>query len=288
MQKLYYFSLSNKLCRLFFQNVKFFKLPVEKRCYIFIIILYMSHEILDLLYFYRSPIGQVTLKIILKKIAYLWDTPPNQLTGIGYCDPFLDIYHTQGTDCLTLSPSFTGLYARSGTETYPTALIHETCLPLLPDSQKYILCCHILEHTSYPEQFLTEIFNALKPEGEVIFIVANRHGAWARNDNTPFGSGRPYSRKQLTKLLQAVGFIITDYKPALFISPTMSVISHYYSNFIETIGGIFLPRYSGVHIIRALKRIYVSPMTTHKTDILNLIKDFPDFMPATKPIREKF
>lgn len=244
----------------------------------------MSHEILDLLYFYRSAIGQLSHKIILKKIEDLWTTPPNNLTGVGYCDPFLDTYHAQGTSCLALSPSFTGLYARSGIENYPTVLIQETNLPLRPDSQKHILCSHILEHTSYPEIFLKELFNCLKPEGEVIFIVTNRHGSWARNDNTPFGFGRPYSRKQLNKLLQQAGFMITDYKPALFLSPDTSIMSHRYNRFLEGLGSVFVPRYSGLHIIRALKRIYVPPMRIQKADILNIIKDFPDFIPNSKPV----
>jgi SAM-dependent methyltransferase len=247
----------------------------------------MSHEIIDLLYFYRSPIGRLVHTIILKKIGHLWETPPSHLTGIGYCDPFLDIYHATGTHCLALSPSFTGLYARSGIESYPTALIQETCLPLRQESQKNILCNHILEHTSYPDIFLKEIFNCLKPEGEVIFIVANRHGSWARNDNTPFGSGRPYSRKQLTVLLQQAGFIITDYKAVLFFSPNTSFLSPYYTDILETLGSIFISRYSGLHIIRALKRIYVPPMAMKKNDILHIIKDLPQLIPNSKPIREK-
>ncbi len=246
----------------------------------------MSHEILDLLYFYRSPIGQLVHKMILKKIESLWATPPSHLTGIGYCDPFLDVYHAQGTSCLALSPSFTGLYARFGIENYPTVLIQETNLPLRFESQKYILCNHILEHTSCPEVFLKELFNCLKPEGEVIFIVTNRHGSWSRSDNTPFGSGRPYSRKQLNTLLQHAGFMITDYKPTLFMSPDTSIIAHHYNHILETLGSVLVPRYSGVHIIRALKRIYVPPMNAQKNDILNIIKDFPDFMPSGKPIRE--
>lgn len=247
----------------------------------------MSHEIIDLLYFYRSPIGQLTHKIILKNIQELWETPPNYLTAIGYCDPFLDAYYHQGTHCLALNPSFTGLYARSGTEIYPTVLIEDTALPLRPESQKYILCHHILEHSYSPEIFLSEVFNCLKPEGEVILIVTNRHSIWARNENTPFGSGRPYTRKQLYKLLQQAGFIITDYRPVLFSSPKSSLLSHYYNQFLEIFGSIFLSRYSGLHIIRALKRLYVPPMIAKKSDILNVIGDFPKLVPNAKSIREK-
>ncbi|MFT6073012.1 MAG: SAM-dependent methyltransferase [Alphaproteobacteria bacterium] len=248
----------------------------------------MSQEILDLLYFYRSSIGQVTFKIILNIIHKLWDQKPEKLVGIGYCDPFLDVFHKQASQCLALTPSFTGMYARSGLEIYPTALIEETNLPLRPDSQSHILCLHIIEHIAHPEIFLQEVFKSLNAEGEVIFIVPNRHGSWARDDNTPFGSGQPYSRKQLYRLIQKSGFIITDYKPTLFTSPSGLSVSKYYSHFLEIIGRFLLPRYSGLHIIRALKRVYVPPIMTQKSDILKIIPDFGELLPAGKPLREKY
>ena len=40
----------------------------------------------------------------------------------------------------------------------------------------------------------------LAPGGQVVFIVPNRSGLWARRDVTPFGFGRPYSFGQLEAL----------------------------------------------------------------------------------------
>lgn len=248
----------------------------------------MSHEVLDLLHFYRSTVGQVAFRAILSYLEKLWEVPPKCLTGIGYTDPFLDYYHTQDTKCLALSPGFTGLYARSGIENYPTALIQETNLPLKKNSVKNILCIHIIEYTAHPEVFLNQVFECLEPEGEVIFIVANRHGSWARNDNTPFGSGRPYSRKQLNHLIREAGFIVNDYHPALFIQPNTSFTASYYSKSIETIGRFFLPRYSGLHIVRAIKRIYVPPMKKSTAEFLDLFPEIPPLLPKGEPIREGF
>jgi SAM-dependent methyltransferase len=247
----------------------------------------VSHEIIDLLYFYRSPLGRLTHNLILKKLYELWDYPVTHLTGIGYCDSFLDMYQAQGTYCLGLTPIFMGLYVRSGAENYPTVLIDETSLPLRHESQKNILCTHILEHTSYPEVFLNDVFRCLKPEGEVIFIVANRHSTWARNDNTPFGSGRPYSKKQLTLLLEQAGFIIIDCKASLFFSPNTPLTVPYYAQFLEKIGSVFFGRYCGIHIIRCLKRIYVPPMLVQKNSKINFMKHLPNLIPSTKPFRKK-
>ena len=39
-----------------------------------------------------------------------------------------------------------------------------------------------------------------------MIIVPNRRGVWARSDISPFGHGRPYSRPQLSRLLQQAEF----------------------------------------------------------------------------------
>lgn len=241
----------------------------------------MSSQIIELLYFYRSQIGKIAFAILLDKIQNIWTKPPEKLCGIGYTDHILDFYHTQSTRCMALTPSFLGVYARSGFENYPTIIIDETQLPISQESQTHILCMHILEHTVSQERFLHSVYHSLKPEGEVIFIVSNRRGNWARNENTPFGSGRPYTRKQLTSLITQAGFIITDFVPALFISPEASRFLQYNSDILEMFGQIFLSRYSGLHIVRAIKRIYVAPMNRVRQDTFDVIKDM---LPIPNPI----
>jgi len=245
----------------------------------------MSQEILNLLYFYRSVIGKITHETLLKMIHRFWTEPPKKIIGIGYTDPFLDYFHKHASDCLALTPSFTGAYARTGVESYPTALIQETDLPLKPESHSHILCIHMIEHCAYPDHFLQEAFKALKAEGEMIFVVPNRHGVWARNENTPFGSGQPYTKKQLYKLIQNAGFIITDYQPVLFTRPRALPVTRYYSHIIEKIGSLFFPRYSGLHIIRALKRVYVPPVQTSKEDLLNIMPVINGLLPNKQPAR---
>ncbi len=46
----------------------------------------------------------------------------------------------------------------------------------------------------------------LAPGGRLVIVVPNRRGVWARFEHTPFGTGRPFSRGQLTELLRETNF----------------------------------------------------------------------------------
>ena len=245
----------------------------------------MEHDLLNILYFYRSYLGTVTKRIIAKQINQFWQSAPNSLFGIGYTDTFLDDFHKAGSQCTAMMPMTMGGYARNGLENYTTVLVNDICLPLKKESIKNILCIHMLEHTPHPELFLQEVYNVMAPEGEMILIIPNRHGSWSQADTTPFGNGRPFSRNQIQKMLKNTGFVILNHSHNLFITPNSSKLSLYNSAIIENIGKLFLPRYSGIHIIRVLKRIYVPPRITEKKELVNLIGTLPDFIPSAKPIR---
>ena len=53
---------------------------------------------------------------------------------------------------------------------------------------------------------LAEVWRVLTPGGRLLVVVPNRAGLWARMENTPFGYGRPFSRKQLSRLMRDMQF----------------------------------------------------------------------------------
>lgn len=243
----------------------------------------MYPDITTLLKFYHSALGGVTRRYITALLDELWsmdDKTP--LCGIGYSDPYLDIYHDRGIECLALNSIFSGVYARTNTPTYGAVLVKETELPLGDNTQTRILCTHILEHTSWADYFLKEIMRVLSCEGEVIFIVPNRRGLWARFENTPFGCGEPYTRKQICDLIERQGFYITQKDTTLFFPPKDNPPSRLYMNMIEYIGRRFLSRYGGIHIIKAVKRNYIPPQL--KSPIGERMRLFPDMLPVTGKI----
>ena len=52
---------------------------------------------------------------------------------------------------------------------------------------------------------MRELWRVTAPNGRLIVVVPRRGGFWAQADNTPFGSGYPFSRGQLEKLLPELG-----------------------------------------------------------------------------------
>lgn len=87
-------------------------------------------------------------------------------------------------------------------------------------------------------------------------MVPNRRGVWARMEHTPFGSGRPYSRGQLTNLLRETNFTPAASAEALFFPPSKIHSVLRVRHAFETMGRRFWPVFSGVIVLEAQKRLY--------------------------------
>ena len=85
---------------------------------------------------------------------------------------------------------------------------------------------------------------------------ANRRGVWARFEHTPFGTGRPFSRGQLTTLLRGSNFTPGASAEALFFPPSKRRTILRFYQFAEKLGRRFWPMFSGVIVIEAQKRLY--------------------------------
>src|SRR3546814_9509344 len=97
-----------------------------------------------------------------------------------------------------------------------TALVFDEELPLPDSSVDRVLMVHSLEYAENPRETLKELWRVLAPGGRLVIVVPNRRGVWARMEHTPFGSGRPYSRGQLTALLRETNFTPAASTEALF------------------------------------------------------------------------
>ncbi|MEM6603208.1 MAG: methyltransferase domain-containing protein [Pseudomonadota bacterium] len=233
----------------------------------------MHPDVVELLQFYRSVTGTCAKRVLFDVLETLWNLNKDvTLCGVGYTDPFLDIYHKRDIKCIALQSAYSGIYTRSHDNHYLAALVHETELPLEDASQNHILCAHLLEHTYSPDLFMGEISRVLSPQGEVIFIVPNRRGLWARFEHTPFGSGQPYTISQLRHLCESHSLLITEQTCALFFPPKDHPPIRLYVNLAEYIGRkSFLSHYGGVHIIKAVKRAYIPPKL-HQPSLADPIK----------------
>ena len=102
--------------------------------------------------------------------------------------------------------------ARRGAIVWPSAssvrgcLIEPDVLPL-PDVQlDRLLLVHALEFEHDPGRVLDECWRVLDGGGQLMVVVPNRRGLWARAERSPFGHGRPFSGRQLHRLLEITRF----------------------------------------------------------------------------------
>ncbi|MGC1887661.1 MAG: methyltransferase type 11, partial [Stellaceae bacterium] len=90
-------------------------------------------------------------------------------------------------------------------------------------------------------------------------IAPNRRGIWARLDRTPFGSGRPYTMSQLSRLLRDEQFTPVGSDTALFIPPSRKRMILRSAAAWERIGKRWFPTFAGVVLVEATKQIYAKP-----------------------------
>lgn len=217
----------------------------------------MHADIVDLRQFYHSMLGHVAEQSIAIALSSLWQRlPQERLVGLGYAVPYLDRFRSDTERTFAFMPAGQGAVNWPVGELSATALVFDEELPLPDSSIDRVLMVHSLEYAENPRETLKEIWRVLAPGGRLVIVVPNRRGVWARMDHTPFGSGRPYSRGQLTALLRETNFTPGASTEALFFPPSkIRTILKLRSNF-ERVGRLLWPAFSGVIVVEAQKRLY--------------------------------
>jgi ubiquinone/menaquinone biosynthesis C-methylase UbiE len=138
-------------------------------------------------------------------------------------------------------------------------LADEGELPFADYSIDRVLLVHVLETTDQASPMLKEIWRVLAGGGRLLVIAPNRRGIWARLDRTPFGSGRPYTISQLSRLLRDEQFTPVGTDTALFIPPARKRMILRSAAAWERIGKRWFPTFAGVVLVEATKQIYAKP-----------------------------
>lgn len=217
----------------------------------------MHVDIVDLRQFYYSMLGRLAEQSISMALSSLWARlPEERLVGLGYAVPYLDRFRADTERTFAFMPAGQGAVNWPVGELSATALVFDEELPLPDSSVDRVLMVHALEFAENPRETLKEIWRVLAPGGRLVIVVPNRRGVWARMEHTPFGSGRPYSRGQLTSLLRETNFTPGATCEALLFPPSkIRAVLKLRGNF-ERIGRVLWPAFSGVIIVEAHKRLY--------------------------------
>ncbi|MGR3485848.1 MAG: class I SAM-dependent methyltransferase [Paracoccaceae bacterium] len=188
-------------------------------------------------FYYRNPLGRAAQRVVRDALAELWgDAAGLTVAGYGFAVPLLRPYLEGAARVTGLMPAPQGVMHWPAQMPNRSLLCAETRWPLAPASVDRLVMLHGLETSDHPRAVLAEAARVLAPEGQVVVIVPNRAGVWARSDATPFGYGRPYSTGQLEGQLREEGFAPEDAFSVLHQRPQLGRSFGRASPWIERMG----------------------------------------------------
>lgn len=217
----------------------------------------MFHDIVDLRNFYAQPLGLVTRRLLTRAIRRRWpDARGQRLLGIGYATPYLGVFRDEGERTFAFMPAAQGVVKWPSAVPSLAALVDETLLPLPDASVDRVVAVHALEMTVHAPVMLREVWRVLAAGGRLLLVVPNRRGLWARMDTTPFGHGRPYSRRQLIELLREALFTPVGWDEALWVPPFAGTSFLRTAVAWERVGKTLSLPFAGVHVVEATKQVW--------------------------------
>lgn len=126
-----------------------------------------------------------------------------------------------------------------------------------------ILICHALEMLPEATDLLTACAKALRPDGTLVIMAANRRSAWVWREFSPFALGQPYSKGQLEEAVTTAGLDCLTATYGLFMPPSQSEWVWQFENLWQKLIGTCMPWIGGVTLLTAHKSVSgVRPLIT--------------------------
>ena len=215
----------------------------------------MRRDALELDRFYRTRKGALTRRMVLRRLGALWPEGRGlDFLGLGYATPYLKRYRAKARRAVDFMPAAQGAVATlDGVSS--VVMGEETRLPFPEALFDRLLIVHGLEESEAPGPLLREAWRVLAPQGRIVIVAANRAGLWARADGTPFGHGRPFSKGQLSQLLDDALFVPTAWSRALYAPPLRWCCGPRAGAMWEKAGEHAWPGFGGVILVEAVKRV---------------------------------
>ena len=243
----------------------------------------MRQNVIHIERFYASPMGRTARAMVTRRLDALWpqeggDMDGLDVLGFGYCAPYLMPYREQVHSMILAMPEDLGAMVSRSRRGNMTCLVADNMLPFPSASFDRVFVAHALEDTRHLPQLMSELWRVLRPEGQIVIVAPNRAGLWSRSDASPFGAGRPFTRGQLTGVLQAEQFVPTAWAGALYVPPSRRLMGM--AGGFERFGETVWPRFSGLILVRAIKRLYAHTDSGHESKVR-----VPKFAPPAVPIK---
>ena len=217
----------------------------------------MRQGIEELERFYAGTLGCAARDMAVRRLHALWP----QMDGLdvlsyGYGIPYLKAYEGKAHRLIYAMPRAQGVARYQARRGNSTLVVGGCECPFPPSTFDRVLITHGLEETPNLPALLSQMWRVMKPEGRIVIITANRAGLWARSDKTPFGAGRPFSRRQLSNVLRQEKFTPLVRAGALYSPPLKALCVGRRAKIFETFGETVWPEFSGLVLVEAVKRLY--------------------------------
>lgn len=206
--------------------------------------------------FYQTPLGRAVPGLVTAQISRLWPLrPAGRILGMGFALPYLDTMADWPGERFALMPAAQGACGWPAGGPARTLLAEEVRLPIRDASIDAVLLAHSLEHSGRPHRLLREVWRVLVPGGQVAVVVPNRRRMWSALEATPFGYGKPYSRYQLSELMQDHLLPVEGVRSALFLPPLQSRWGARLARLVERPLMDTFPDTGGVLVLSARKEV---------------------------------
>jgi len=215
----------------------------------------MRRDVLELRQFYASRLGRAAREMVGRKVLEAWgDAHGLDVLALGYATPFVAPLQGAARRVVAAMP------AQQGVEIWPAGarnlatLTGEDTLPFANALFDRILMVHAVEESPDSITLLREVWRVMAPSGRLIVAVPARNGLWADAEKTPFGHGRPYSRRQLAELLREAELEPSGYTRALYVPP-LEWLAGWAEGF-EQAGSRVWPGFAGLLLMEAVKQTF--------------------------------
>lgn len=218
----------------------------------------MRRSIDDLRTFYGEPAGALARRLLARRLDDAWGEAIGcDVLGIGYATPWLDAF-VGARRAIAAMPGGQGVEIWPSVGRNRTVLVEDRRLPFAAGSFDRILLIHALEEADDARALMQEAVRALSPAGRLIVVAAARGGMWSRVESTPFGHGRPFTRRQMEGLVREAGLEPTAWSQTLYVPPWGPLLPM--ADGFEQIGRRIMPGAAGVILMEATRQAYARIM----------------------------
>ncbi len=213
----------------------------------------MRRDVLDLREFYAGALGGAAREMVTRKVEEAWGSLADlDLLALGYATPFAEPLAAGARRAVAAMPAAQGVEAWPLGQSNAAALVDETALPFPNAFFDRVLAVHALEEAESPVSVMSEIARVMAPSGRVIVVAVARHGLWANAESSPFGHGRPFSRRQLEALVREAELEPAGWTRALY-APPLGWAARWAEGF-EQAGAWLWPPLAGLILMEAKKQ----------------------------------